>query len=64
MQLIGEYQYVYGAGCSPNRKIEFYQKNNEIIAKIQAKTMGKWKYIPNQELDENNIIREGVFYRK
>lgn len=58
--MIGKYEYVYGAGSTPNRKIEFYENRGIISAKLQGKIQGKWEDMLCANLDEKHIIKEGA----
>ncbi|NGX42460.1 MAG: hypothetical protein K940chlam7_00740 [Chlamydiae bacterium] len=52
---IGEYEYYYGGGSKPNRKIEFFREegSNTITARVRAVTPKGLKDISN--LDGSNI---------
>lgn len=56
--LVGTYLYTYGAGNTPNRKLEFYGDESKIWGVAQGKTNGSWKLMG--EISESNMILEGA----
>lgn len=42
---LGSYLYGYGAGSSPNRKIDFFTDEEKISAEVQAQVEGAWTKI-------------------
>ncbi len=58
MSLIGCYQYVYGAGNAPNRKIDFYGDGNRIWAEVSGKREGNWHEIGR--INETQMTKEGA----
>ena len=55
---ISTYQYVYGAGRVPNRKIVFYGDNEKVWGVVHGKVKGLWRDI--SMVDETDIIVEGA----
>jgi hypothetical protein len=54
---VGEYQYFYGAGCKPNRKIEFVRDGSDksVHAVVYARSEGKDKLISDVPSDHINV---------
>ena len=55
---IGKYHYYNGAGCRPNRKIEFFRTPNDpktFQVKVKAMKGGKWYDISTIEADLTTV---------
>ncbi len=50
------YEYTYGAGSSPNRRVEFYEQDGTFTAVIFGKRMGEW--IEITRLAEKSMFQE------
>lgn len=55
--LLCEYQYYYGAGCSPNRCVKFFGDGNNVYATIHAKDNGVWHH--TSTVHEPDIVVDG-----
>ncbi len=58
MSSIGRYEYVYGAGNAPNRKIEFFGDGTRVWAQVYGKRTGVWHEIVR--IDEAQMTKEGA----
>lgn len=57
-KIIGQYEYVYGAGSAPNRAIKFYGDGQHIKAEVYRKKENTWQKIG--DIPENRMIKEGA----
>ena len=56
---IGKYEYTYGAGSAPNRKIKFYGNGKDSVwGIVQGLVKGEWQEI--NKIEEVNMIKEGA----
>ena len=53
---VGKYEYVYGAGNSPNRKIHFYGNGEHMWGEVYMKVNGCWEKIG--EVPESCMTKE------
>lgn len=58
VMLIGKYEYVYGAGNTPNRAIEFFGNGQGVYGTVFAKVKGSWQKIG--DVAETNMTKEGA----
>lgn len=42
--LLAEHTYYYGAGCAPNRRIQFFGDGARVWADVHAKECGQWHH--------------------
>jgi len=54
--IVSTYQYTYGAGNAPNRRIEFHQDGKKVWGIVQGQAYGVWKNIG--KIDECNMTLE------
>lgn len=59
---LGRYEYMYGAGSKPNRRIEFFHdtKNPSIRAVVQACNSGQWQTISELGGEDINVEMNSV----
>lgn len=57
-QQIVQYEYVYGPGNTPNRKIEFYGDGTKIWGCVFGKGQRSWQKIGS--VTEDDMIKEGM----
>ena len=55
---IGKYEYVYGAGNTPNRSITFFGAGKVVYGTISAKAKGEWQKIG--DITQADMTKEGA----
>ncbi len=58
MSIVGSYEYVYGAGNAPNRRIDFLGDGTQVWGEVSGKRQGVWTRMGS--IEETQMTKEGA----